>query len=109
MGLSSYFSNFPQGDVLSAQPTEYSREYSVGCAESTSPWGKFEKYEDNPILKYEKGEFSGPGHNCFFEGKDGKLYTAFHIHTDYDKPSGDRRACIAEVYFDEAGKMRFRL
>lgn len=86
-----------------------SREYSVGCAESASPWGRFEKYEDNPILKYEKGNFSGPGHNSFFEGKDGKLYTAFHIHTDYDRPSGDRRACIAEVYFDESGKMRFRL
>lgn len=45
----------------------------------------------------------------FFEGKDGKTVYGVPIHTDYDKPSGDRRACIAEVYFDEAGKMRFRL
>lgn len=86
-----------------------SRDYSIGCAESASPRGKFEKYGDNPVLKYREGDFSGPGHNSFFEGKDGKLYTAFHIHTRYDKPSGDRRACIAEVYFDGDEKMRFRV
>ncbi len=85
-----------------------SREYSVGCSEGDSPLGPFEKYTDNPILQYRENDFSGPGHNCFFEN-DGKLYTAFHIHTFYNRPGGDRRACIAEVYFDENEKMRFRI
>lgn len=85
-----------------------SREYSVGCSEGDSPLGPFEKYTDNPILQYREDDFSGPGHNCFFEN-DGKLYTAFHIHTFYNRPGGDRRACIAEVYFDENEKMRFRI
>lgn len=76
------------------------REYSVGVAMSDKPMGKFIKYDKNPILKYKENEFSGPGHNCFFTDKDGRLMTAFHIHTDYDKPSGDRRACIAPVRFD---------
>ena len=40
--------------------------------------------------------------------KDGKLYTAFHIHTNYDAPSGDRRACITEVYFDEKGEFKIK-
>ena len=67
---------------------------------SDKPMGKFIKYDKNPILRYKENEFSGPGHNCFFTDKDGQLMTAFHIHTDYDKPSGDRRACIAPVRFD---------
>lgn len=83
------------------------RDYSVGCSESDSPLGPFVKY-DAPILTYKQDVYSGPGHNCFFVGKDGKLYTAFHVHTDYEKPSGNRRACIAEVCFDENGKMRIR-
>ena len=86
-----------------------SRFYSVGCSEASSPLGKFEKYAENPILAYKENDYSGPGHNSFFTDEKGKLYTAFHIHTDYDKPSGDRRACIAEVEFDGAGKMKFRL
>ena len=40
--------------------------------------------------------------------KDGKLYTAFHIHTNYDAPSGDRRACITEAYFDENGEFKIK-
>lgn len=82
-----------------------SREYSVGCAESDSPLGGFVKYAHNPILKYREGDFSGPGHNSFFQDESGRLFTAFHIHTDYDKPSGNRRACIAEVAFDDNGTM----
>lgn len=86
-----------------------SRAYSVGCATSNNPLGPFKKYGDNPILKYREGEFSGPGHNCFFFGNDGQLYTAFHIHTNYDKPSGDRRACIAKVKFTDAGKLTIEI
>lgn len=79
--------------------------YSVGASESVSPKGPFIKYENNPILKYKEGEFSGPGHNSFFYDKSGRLLTAFHIHTHYDKPSGNRRACIAKVAFDDKNKL----
>ena len=85
-----------------------SREYAVGCSESQSPWGPFVKY-DGPILSYKKNEYSGPGHNSLFTGLDGKMYMPFHIHTDYNAPSGNRRACITEVYFDEEDKMKVRL
>lgn len=79
--------------------------YSLGCSEATAPKGPFIKYENNPILQYKENDYSGPGHNCIFTGKDGKLYTAFHVHTYYEKPSGDRRAFIAEVVFDENDRM----
>lgn len=81
-----------------------SREYSIGCSTSNTPLGKFVKYNE-PLLYYRENEFSGPGHNSFFTDPRGNLYTAFHIHTDYEKPSGNRRACIAPVHFDERGKM----
>lgn len=82
------------------------RNYCVACSEASDPLGPFVKYKDNPILKYSEDDFSGPGHNCFFTTKDGSLYTAFHIHTFYEKPSGDRRACFAPVDFDENGRMK---
>lgn len=76
------------------------RNYCVACSESLHPLGPFKKYRNNPILKYVENEFSGPGHNCFFRTFDGQLMTAFHIHTRYDAPSGDRRACFAPVVFE---------
>lgn len=85
-----------------------SRDYSIGCAESDFILGPYEKYAA-PVLVYREGDFSGPGHNSLFYGKDGRLYTTFHVHTNYDEPSGDRRACIAEAYFDEQGKMQIRI
>jgi len=86
-----------------------SRHYCVACSVAKSPLGPFVKYDDNPVLKYREGDFSGPGHNSFFRDRDGKLMTAFHVHTNYDAPSGDRRACFAEVKFDGDGKMRIEV
>jgi len=75
-----------------------SKEYSVCYAVSDQPMGEFVKAKENPILKY-TDKMSGPGHNCYFESLDKELLTAFHIHTYYDKPSGNRRACFAKAMF----------
>lgn len=83
-----------------------SRYYSVGCAVSDSPTGPFEKYADNPIMEYIEGEMSGPGHNSFFTDGEGNLMCAFHCHTDYDKPSGNRRFCCCKAEFDGEGKLK---
>lgn len=85
-----------------------SRAYSVGYAKADSPMGPFIKAAENPVLKYVEGEYSGPGHNSFFIDKAGKLKSAFHIHTDYDKPSGDRTACICDLTI-ENGKLKFEV
>jgi len=82
------------------------RNYCVGCSEASAPLGPFAKYENNPILKYRENVFSGPGHNAFFRDFGGRLMTSFHIHTYYDKPSGDRRVCFAPVSFDGTGRMK---
>ena len=79
-----------------------SPDYSVGCAVAGSPTGPFVKY-GYPVLARAEGDFSGPGHNSFFYGDNGKLYTAFHIHADCEKPGGNRRMCIGEARFNENG------
>ena len=82
-------------------------DYCVGCAVADSPTGPFRKYEAPVLVKAEN--FSGPGHNSFFYSKEGKLMTAFHIHTDPEKPSGNRRACIAEAEITADGKFHIIL
>ncbi|MCH5158106.1 MAG: glycoside hydrolase family 43 protein [Clostridiales bacterium] len=81
-------------------------DYSVGYAVADKPLGEYKKYEGNPIMSKVEGELSGPGHNAFFKDKDGKLICAFHCHTHYDKPSGDRRYCLCPAEFDENGVLK---
>ena len=83
-----------------------SAKYCVCVAISDKPDGDFEKPAYNPILDSTMAkDFSGPGHNAFFTDKDGQLKTSFHIHTYPDAPSGNRRACIADVEYKD-GKFR---
>ncbi len=77
-----------------------SKYYSVGLGIADSPLGKYKKL-DAPIMTYIEGELSGPGHNSFFKDKDGNLMCAFHCHTDYNKPSGDRRYCYCDTAFED--------
>ena len=77
-----------------------SRDYAICLAVSSSPWGKWEKVGSNPVLSCREDMF-GAGHNAFFRTKEGELYTAFHIQTNPEKPSGDRTVVIGKVKFDE--------
>ncbi len=83
-----------------------SRYYSVCVAEAGSPLGPYVKRADNPVMKYIDGELSGPGHNSFFFDKEGRFMCAFHAHTYYDKPSGNRRFCYCPVEFDGRGALK---
>ena len=42
-------------------------------------------------------DFAGPGHNAFFYDIDGKLKMTFHIQTDENNPSPNRKACICDA------------
>lgn len=78
-----------------------SKNYCVGCYIADNIMGPYRLMVDHPILDYIENEISGPGHNFFFKDFDGKLKVAFHIHTHYENPSPDRRACYCDAYFDE--------
>lgn len=78
-----------------------SKYYSIGCAVSKSPLGPFIKY-DNPVLTYIEGSISGPGHNSVFYTHDtNKLLSAYHVHTDYNKPSENRQMFIDRIIFKD--------
>ena len=79
-----------------AYDTKY---YSVGVAVADSPYGKFVKLPENPILSYIEGVTSGPGHNMFFNDKEGNLVCAYHIHTSLEHPSPDRTAAFSPACF----------
>lgn len=77
-----------------------SKYYSLGYATANSPLGPFKKSEYNPLLKYVEGEISGPGHNSVFE-LNGDLICAYHVHTDYYKPSENRQLFLDRLYITE--------
>lgn len=77
-----------------------SKYYSVCYATSKSPFGPFIKAKENPILSFIDGLTSGPGHNAYFKSIDGELMTSYHVHTDIDRPSGNRRTCFSKCYFE---------
>lgn len=82
-------------------------DYGVGYAVSDHPMGPFEKSESNPILAADlENGISGPGHNSVTVGLDDEtLYAVYHIHTDPENPTGDRRPAIDRLYF-ENGEMK---
>ena len=75
-------------------------DYAICVSVSDSPMGPFKKSVNNPVLSCREDLF-GSGHNAFFKGKDGELYTSFHIQTNPQSPSGDRRVVIGKVTFGE--------
>jgi len=80
-----------------------SNDYSICIAVADAPMGPWVKQpQANPVLCSREGLF-GAGHNAFFRAKDGRLMTSFHVQTNPQKPSGDRRICIGEVRFEERG------
>ena len=82
-------------------------DYAICLAVADHPMGPWTKAEiANPVLCAREGLF-GAGHNAFFTSKDGKLMTSFHVQTNPEKPSGDRRVCIGEVVFKEENGVLF--
>ena len=77
-----------------------SNDYAICVATASNPLGPWEKSINNPVLSCNK-ELFGAGHNAFFRGKDGNMYTSFHIQTNPLQPSGDRTTVIGKVTFSE--------
>ncbi len=74
------------------------KEYCICYATAKSPLGPFVKGDDNPILKYKENLVSGPGHNSVIKVGE-TLVCAYHVHTDYQHPSGDRQVFFDRIYF----------
>lgn len=71
--------------------------YGIGCATATNIMGRWEKYDNNPLLQ-KPGNLVGAGHHCIFKDKKGKLQLAFHAHKDKDNIH-PREMYITDVKF----------
>ncbi len=74
--------------------------YAICLAVSDNPEGPWRKPINNPVTILDDTLF-GAGHNAFFYGKDGELYTSFHVQTNPHAPGSDRRVVIGRVRFYE--------
>ena len=77
-----------------------SNDYAICVATADNPFGPWIKSGNNPVLS-SRSDLFGAGHNAFFVTREGELYTSFHVQTNPEKPSGDRRTVIGKVIFSE--------
>ncbi|MGV8090265.1 MAG: family 43 glycosylhydrolase [Mangrovibacterium sp.] len=83
-----------------------SHDYAIGYAVNDSPQGPFVKNENNPWLMTCSEKIAGPGNNSFFRSRDGKeMFTAYHLLSNPEKPSGDRYLNIDRVGLREDGSV----
>ena len=75
-------------------------DYAICVSVADSPFGPFKKSVNNPVLSCSDDLF-GAGHNALFRDKNGDIMTSFHIQTDPEHPSGNRRTVIGRVFFSE--------
>lgn len=75
-----------------------SPDYAVGYATSKSPYGPWEKYDGNPILRREQIGHNGTGHGDFFWDEDGTLNYVFHTHQS-DSAVGSRKTAVVQARF----------
>lgn len=77
-------------------------DYAVGYAVSDSPYGPWEKWQENPILSRQHVGENGTGHGDFFTNGQGELYYVLHTHNS-DTTVSPRRTAIVKAHF-EAGQ-----
>lgn len=86
-----------------------SRDYCICLAKADNPYGPFCKASGPVLSAAPAGEdMAGPGHNAFFYDKEGKLKMTFHIQTNENDPSPDRKACICDAELRD-GTIQFTL
>lgn len=80
-------------------------DYAVGYAVSDNPYGPWEKYEGNPILRREHVNQNGTGHGDFFQNKKGELMYVFHTHKSETEVAPRKTAVVkAEFSNDDTSK-----
>jgi len=74
-----------------------SPNYAVGYATSDSPFGPWEKYDGNPILK-KTDRITGTGHCSFVYAPNDDLYMVYHAHKNL-RTAVPRKMCIDRCEF----------
>lgn len=74
-------------------------DYAVGYATSKTPYGPWEKYDQNPIISRAKLPAIGTGHGDFVTDKSGQLYYVMHTHKSATQVS-PRVTALVKVKFE---------
>ena len=99
-----------QGDtyIMNYSANYYAtNDYAICVATAKHPLGPWVKSVNNPVLS-RRSDLFGAGHNAFFTDTKGNLLTSFHVQTNPQKPSGDRRTVIGKVAFSEKNGQIFQ-
>lgn len=73
-------------------------DYAVGYAVSDNPYGPWEKFEGNPILRREHVNQNGTGHGDFFQNQKGELMYVFHTHKS-ETEVAPRKTAVVKAEF----------
>ena len=77
--------------------------YCSALATSKSILGPYIKKKDGPITKRIEGVISAPGSLSFFTDLKNNSKCVYHIFTNINQNTSDRRACISSAYINEKG------
>lgn len=85
-----------------------SQFYGIGCAVADDIMGRWEKYDDNPLLQKPEG-LVGVGHSAMFTDKEGNMRIVYHAHKDLQNIH-PRAMYIGKVDFVQVdGKDKMRI
>jgi xylan 1,4-beta-xylosidase len=88
------------------------KDYAVGYAVSTTPYGPWVKSVDNPILSRNLIKQNGSGHGDLFMYKNGEWKYVFHLHSSSSSSEvNPRKTAIVNCEFvnDQTGKEKIKM
>lgn len=74
------------------------KDYAVGYATATSPYGPWTKAADSPFISRQNINYPGTGHGDIFYDKNGTMYYVFHTHFS-EEQVGPRKTGIIPIEF----------
>ena len=79
------------------------KDYAVGYATSSSPFGPWKKYEGNPIISRHTIGHSGSGHGDVFTDRKHNMYYVLHTHHSEEKVSPRATGLLKLMFKDVKG------
>jgi xylan 1,4-beta-xylosidase len=83
-------------------------DYAVGYAVAPTPYGPWEKYQDNPIISKHNMAAQGTGHGDFITDTNGNLFYVLHTHTGEHQVT-PRKTGLVKARFVKVGKGQYKM
>lgn len=70
------------------------KDYAVGYATSTTPYGPWKKSADSPFISRDLLKYPGTGHGDIFYDKKGNMFYVFHTHNSESEVAPRKTAIV---------------